>query len=49
MHGKCSMCGKLFHIEDDFVLDFEKSVKKIYGFQVDLGKTLIVGVCSECM
>ena len=49
MHGKCSQCGKLFHIEDDFVIDFKNLIKKNYGLQVDLGKTLVVGVCAACL
>ena len=49
MHGKCSKCGKLIHIEDDFVIDFKNLIKKNYGLQVDLGKTLVVGVCAACL
>ena len=49
MHGKCSQCGKLFHIDEDFVNEFKKQVKKTYGFRVDLGKTIIVGMCDDCL
>ena len=48
MHGKCSKCGKLFHIEDDFVNDFEKNVMENYGLKIDFGKTLIIGICQAC-
>ena len=49
MHGKCSACGRLFHMEDDFVRTFEEQVEKTYGLHVDLGKTLLVGLCDDCM
>ncbi len=48
IHGKCSVCGKLFHIEDDFVNEFEKNVMENYGLKIDFGKTIIVGVCQAC-
>ncbi len=48
MHGKCSKCGKLFHIEDDFINEFEDNVMKTYGLKIDFGKTLIIGVCQDC-
>ena len=49
MHGKCSQCGKLFHIYEGFVNEFKEHVKKTYGFRVDLGKTIIVGMCEDCV
>lgn len=48
MHAKCSQCGKLFHIDDDFVNDFKEQVKNTYGLYVDSGKTLLVGKCANC-
>ena len=36
-------------VEDDFVIDFKNLIKKNYGLQVDLGKTLVVGVCVACL
>lgn len=48
MHGKCSLCGKLFHIEDDFIIDFQEKVQKTYGLNIDFGKTLLIGVCQNC-
>ncbi|MCR5625371.1 MAG: transcriptional repressor [Lachnospiraceae bacterium] len=48
MHAQCTECGKIFHLDDEFVHDFENKVKKEYGMSVNLGKTVIVGVCREC-
>lgn len=48
MHGKCSKCGKLFHIEDNFINEFEENVMRTYGLKIDFGKTLIIGVCQGC-
>ena len=48
LHGKCTECGKLFHIDDDFVNEFKDHVIKTYGLKVNVGKTIIVGVCDKC-
>ncbi|OON86800.1 hypothetical protein BXO88_05935 [Oribacterium sp. C9] len=48
MHGQCSECGRVFHLENDFVEAFEKLVKSSYGLDVDPGKTVIVGKCEKC-
>lgn len=48
MHAQCSECGKVFHLEEDFVEEFEEKVRKEYGLDVNLGKTVIVGKCDDC-
>ncbi len=48
MHGRCLECGQVFHLEETFVADFEKSMKESYGFAVDPGQTVILGVCKDC-
>ena len=48
MHGKCSGCGKIFHLEESFVEEFEEKMQAVYGLGVDACQTVIVGKCNEC-
>ncbi len=48
LHAQCVSCGKIFHMENDFVEEFEKSVHNSYGLEVDLKNTIIMGKCDEC-
>ena len=48
MHAQCSECGKIFHLENDFVEDFTDHMHSVYGIDIDPGKTMIVGKCEEC-
>ncbi len=48
MHAQCSVCGRIFHLENSFVNSFEKKVLAEYGLDIDPSKTIIVGECSEC-
>ena len=48
MHAKCSECGKIYHLESDFVEEFEERVNSVYGIDIDTSKTIIVGRCKDC-
>jgi Fe2+ or Zn2+ uptake regulation protein len=48
MHAQCSECGRIFHLESDFVEDFEKKLQDSYGLNVSASKTIIIGVCDDC-
>jgi len=48
MHGQCSVCGKIFHLEKPFVNEFTDKMFKEYGFDIDPSKTIILGICSDC-
>ena len=48
MHAQCSECGKIMHLENDVVDEFEKQLLSIYGIEVDPCKTNIVGICKDC-
>ncbi len=48
MHAQCADCGKIFHLEEEFVEDFEKKMELVYGIGVDASRTLIVGECDDC-
>lgn len=48
IHAQCSECGKIFHLENDFVDEFEEKLHKIYGLDINASKTMIVGKCEDC-
>ncbi|MBQ8951682.1 MAG: transcriptional repressor [Eubacterium sp.] len=48
IHAQCSECGKIFHLENEFVEEFEEKIHKIYGLDINASKTMIVGKCDEC-
>ncbi len=48
MHGQCSVCGKIFHLDKDFVNEFSEKLLNEYGLDMDPSKTVIIGTCSDC-
>ncbi len=48
MHGQCSECGKIFHLDDKFVQEFEEKINFAYGLDVDAARTVIIGICKDC-
>lgn len=48
LHAQCLSCGRVFHLENEFVEEFEKKIQATYGIGVDCSKTMIVGRCDDC-
>lgn len=48
MHAQCSECGKIFHLENSFVDEFEEKLHAVYGLDINSSKTIIIGKCEEC-
>lgn len=47
-HLKCVKCGKLIHLECDYLSDLEKHISEHHKFAVDNTKTVLYGVCEDC-
>lgn len=47
-HLKCTECGKLFHVDCEFLSQIELHVYEHHNFIVDNSKTVLYGLCSEC-
>ena len=47
-HLKCNTCGKLIHLDCDTMTTFTKHVADNHGFVVDLGHTVLYGICVDC-
>lgn len=47
-HLKCERCQKLIHMDCGFMTDMKKHIEGSHDFNVDIGKTVIYGLCGEC-
>lgn len=47
-HFKCSMCGKLYHLQSDFMNEISIQVYKEHKFKIDSSKTVFYGICEDC-
>jgi Fe2+ or Zn2+ uptake regulation protein len=48
MHAQCSECGKIFHLENEFVDEFEKNIESVFGISINSEKSIIIGKCKDC-
>ena len=48
MHAQCSECGKVFHLENPFMDEFEDKLHSIYGLDINASKSIIIGKCEDC-
>ena len=48
-HMKCTKCGKLYHLECDEVKELQEHILKHHNFKIDICKTVLYGLCSNCM
>lgn len=48
LHMKCSVCGKLYHMEDEESEALLLRVMQKHHFQVDEGRTILFGQCESC-
>ena len=47
-HLKCTVCGKLIHLECDHLSGVNEHIKNHHGFTVDPSQTVFYGICAEC-
>lgn len=48
LHMKCSVCGRLYHMEDEESEELLRRVMKRHHFQVDESRTVLFGQCESC-
>ncbi len=48
-HLKCVSCGKLIHLDCEFLHNINNHILEHHGFIVDNSKTVFYGRCSECL
>ena len=47
-HLKCISCGKLIHLDCEFMRGIDTHIFEHHGFRVDNRQTVLYGVCSGC-
>lgn len=47
-HLKCSKCGKLLHIECDFLDKLSEHIYDGHKFTIDTSKIVLYGLCEAC-
>lgn len=47
-HLKCLKCGRLLHVECDYLNQLGVHIEEHHGFVVDNTKTVLYGVCKDC-
>lgn len=47
-HLKCLGCGKLIHLDCEFLEDMERHILNHHNFTISSGKTVIYGKCEDC-
>lgn len=48
IHIQCTKCGKLLHLDCDFMEDFKQHLKESHDFTLKCESSLLYGICSEC-
>ena len=49
IHLKCTDCGGIIHLGCGFVGQLREHLAADHGFSLDTGRTVIYGLCSECL
>ena len=47
-HEKCTVCGKIQHLDCHVTTDFAMHLLREHGFSVNCGQSILYGVCAEC-
>lgn len=47
-HLKCERCQRLIHMDCGFMKEMQRHIEENHGFAVDVGRTVIYGLCDRC-
>lgn len=48
LHLKCTRCGRLFHLDCDFMDELRQHLLEEHGFLLQCSGDLLHGLCQEC-
>lgn len=48
IHMQCRQCGKIFHLECQFMQELERHLDEHHRFKLECPGSVLVGLCSEC-
>lgn len=47
-HIKCTMCGRIFDVDMDYIPDLVRNIKDTHGFLFETHDIVFKGICPEC-
>jgi len=47
-HLKCDRCQRLIHMDCSFMKEMQRHIEESHGFAIDVGRTVIYGLCEDC-
>lgn len=47
-HEKCTLCGRIRHLDCGDAEGFVEHLLRVHGFAVDCGQSVLYGICAEC-
>ena len=48
-HLRCERCGRLIHMKCEQMDDMTNHIKSHHGFKINHLKTVLYGICEECL
>ncbi len=48
LHLQCKNCGKVIHLECEFMDEINRHLKGVHGFLLDCKGSMLVGLCEDC-
>lgn len=48
LHLKCIKCGRITHLDCEFMSEIAKHIEKDHGFSIQCKNSIIYGVCEMC-
>lgn len=48
LHIKCTKCGKLIHLECEFIDKIKEHIFEDHGFHLECSGSILYGVCDKC-
>ncbi|SDB32838.1 Fur family transcriptional regulator [Eubacterium oxidoreducens] len=49
LHMRCLRCGKMVHLEDEYMQQFYEYVREKTRFELDCTASLLNGMCKDCI
>ncbi|MCD8363194.1 MAG: transcriptional repressor [Lachnospiraceae bacterium] len=48
LHMKCVKCGRIYHLDCDFMKEIAEHIQKDHGFSLQCRNSILYGVCKDC-
>lgn len=48
LHMKCVKCGRIYHLDCDFMEEIAEHIRKDHGFSLQCRNSILYGVCRDC-